>query len=374
MNSTMPAVVNYAAEPHSVELREVPVPQIGENEVLLAVQAVGVCGTDIHVAYEKHTGGNINYPVILGHEFGGVIVEAGKNVHGFKEGDRVVSETAAIIDESSPFAHSGLYNLDPGRRGYGFGVDGAMTHYTKVPERILHHVPDKLGFELAALTEPCCVAYNATCGNARIFPGDTVAVIGPGPIGLLCATMAKLAGAGEIVVIGTPADKRRLQIAERLGASATLGADGEDVVAWTRSLRDGHGFDVVVDAAGVSVTLKLALDIVRPAGQISKVGWGHQPFNFSLDPLVKKAVTLQGSFSHNWPIWERIIRLLASGQLNLGSEFSRIFPLAEWHTAFETMHSGEIVKAVLLPQETAHGPINPKIGKAESRTNIAQNG
>src|SRR5262249_29491589 len=169
-------------------------------------------------------------------------------------------------------------------------------------------------------------------------------------IGLLCAAMAKLAGAGEIVVIGTPLDTRRLQVAEQLGASATLGAKGEDVVAWTRSLRDGHGFDVVVDAAGVSATLKLAIDIVRPAGQISKVGWGPQPLNFSLDPLVHKAVTLQGSFSHNWPIWERVICLLASRQLDLGPDFSRIFPLTEWHNAFEAMHSGDIVKAVLLPR------------------------
>ncbi|MBV9274466.1 MAG: zinc-binding dehydrogenase [Verrucomicrobia bacterium] len=359
MNRTMPAVVNYAPEPHSVELREVPVPEIGDDDVLLAVQAVGVCGTDIHVAYGQHRG-KINYPVILGHEFGGVIVKTGKNVHGFKEGDRVVSETAAVIDETSPFVHRGLYNLDPGRRGYGFGVDGAMTHYTKVPQRILHHIPDTLSFEVAALTEPCCVAYNATCGNARILPGDAVAVIGPGPIGLLCAAMAKLAGAGDLVVIGTPADARRLQIAGQIGASATLGAQGEDIVAWTRSLRDGYGFDVVIDAAGVSPTLKLALDIVRPAGQISKVGWGQQPFNFSLDPLVHKAVTLQGSFSHNWPIWERVIFLLASGQLDFGKEFSHIFQLAEWHEAFAAMHSAEIVKAVLLPwvKENAGNAVN----------------
>ena len=226
-----------------------------------------------------------------------------------------------------------------------------MTQYTKVPERILHHIPATMPFEVAALTEPCCVAYNATCGNARILPGDAVAVIGPGPIGLLCAAMAKLTGAGEIVVIGTSADRRRLQVAEQIGASATLGPKGEDIVAWTRSLRDGYGFDLVIDAAGVSATLKLAMDIVRPAGQISKVGWGPQPFNFSLDPLVLKAVTLQGSFSHNWPIWERVIGLLASGQLDFGSEFSRISPLAQWHDAFEAMHSGEIVKAVLLPNQ-----------------------
>ncbi len=346
----MPAVVNYAPEPNSVEIREVPVPEIGDQDVLLAVQAVGVCGSDIHQARGQHSW-KVKYPVVLGHEFGGVIAQVGKNVRGFHEGDRVVSETAAVIDPNSPFVRRGLYNLDPNRRGFGAGVDGAMTRYAKVPERLLHHIPATLPFEVAAVTEPCCVAYNATCGNARILPGDAVAVIGPGPIGLLCAAMAKLAGAGELVVIGTPEDERRLQVAEQTGASATLGAKGEDIVAWTRSLRDGYGFDVVIDAAGVSATLKLAIDIVRPAGQISKVGWGPQPFNFSLDPLVQKAVTLQGSFSHNWPIWERTIRLLSSGQLDIGAELNRVSPLAEWHDAFEAMHSGEIVKAILLPAQ-----------------------
>src|SRR5258707_11109035 len=107
MNRTMPAVVNYGPEPHSVELREVPVPEIGDTDVLLAVQAVGVCGTDIHVAYEQNKTGKIKYPVILGHEFGGVIVQACKNVRGFQEGERGGSETAAVIDENSPFVYRG---------------------------------------------------------------------------------------------------------------------------------------------------------------------------------------------------------------------------------------------------------------------------
>src|SRR5258708_15905541 len=141
MNRTMPGVVNYGPEPHSVELREVPVPEIGDTDVLLAVQAVGVCGTDIHVAYEQNKTGKIKYPVILGHEFGGVIVQAGKNVRGFKEGEHVVSQTPPPIDEKSPFVHRGLYNLDPGPRRFGFGIAAASTHYTKVPERLLHHIP-----------------------------------------------------------------------------------------------------------------------------------------------------------------------------------------------------------------------------------------
>ncbi len=346
----MPAVVNYAPEPNSVEIRELPVPEPGDEEVLMAVQAVGVCGSDIHQALGQHSW-KVNYPVVLGHEFSGVVTQLGKNVRGFREGDRVVSETAAVIDPNSPFVRRGLYNLDPKRLGFGNGVNGAMTRYIKVPERILHRIPPRLPFEIAALTEPCCVAYNATCGNARILPGDAVAVIGPGPIGLLCALMAKLAGAGDLAVIGTPADARRLQVAAKLGASATLGANGEDVVAWTRSLRDGYGFDVVIDAAGVSATLKLAIDIVRPAGQISKVGWGPQPLNYSLDPLVQKAVTLQGSFSHNWPIWERVIGLLSCGLLDLSSVLNRVSPLSGWQNAFGSMHSGEIVKAVLLPPQ-----------------------
>lgn len=344
----MTAVVNYAAEPHSVDLREIPVPDIGDSDVLLAVQAVGICGSDLH-QYTGKQSWKVNYPVVLGHEFSGIIAAKGRNVQGFSEGDRVVSETAAVINPASSFSRQGLYNLDPNRLGFGYGVNGAMTSYVKVPERCLHNIPTYLSFEKAALTEPCAVAYNATLVNSRIRPGDSVAVIGPGPIGLLCALMAKIAGAGYLAVIGIPADAQRLEVAENLGANATLGAKGENIQEWVKNFGDGYGFDLVIDAAGVSAALKLAMDIVRPAGQITKVGWGPQPLNFSLDPLVQKAVTLQGSFSHNWPIWEKVITLLASGQLNLDLVLNRVSPLAEWHEAFEEMHSGKIVKGVLKP-------------------------
>ena len=117
---------------------------------------------------------------------------------------------------------------------------------------------------------------------------------------------------------------------------------------WARE-RDGLGCDGVIDAAGASAALKVAIEVVRPAGWISKVGWGPQPLNFSLDPLVQKNVTLQGSFSHNWPIWESVITMMASGQLNIAPALGGTWPLEQWHTAFETMHSREIVKAVLTP-------------------------
>jgi L-iditol 2-dehydrogenase len=346
--NAMTGLVNFAKEAHSAELRELPVPEINEEEVLVSVRAVGICGSDLH-QYEGTHSWPVNYPVVLGHEFSGVIAKMGSRVRGFEEAARVVSETAAVLPLDSALIRRGLYNLEPKRLGFGYGVNGAMAPFVSVPARCLHHLPASLSFEKAALTEPCCVAYHAVCVNSRLRPGDTVAVIGPGPIGLLCALMAKLTGAGHLLVIGIPADARRLEVARGIGADSVLGAHEEDVVDWVRNFGDGYGVDLVIDAAGVSASLKLALDIVRPAGQITKVGWGSQPFNYSLDPLVQKAVTLQGSFSHNWQTWEKVISLLDCGKIDLDLILTRVAPLTEWRELFEAMHSGEIVKGVLKP-------------------------
>jgi len=337
-----PAVVNFSSEPGSVELREFSRPEPGLEDVILAVEAVGVCGSDLHQWTGSHSW-KVNYPVVLGHEFGGVIAAAGERVRGWKEGDRVVSETAAVIDPDSPLSRSGLYNLDPTRKGFGYGVDGAMTRFVRVPARCLHRVPDGLAMEHAALTEPCCVAYNAVVNNARIHPGDRVIVLGPGPIGILCAAMARIAGA-QVALVGLERDRARLEKAGAYGCEPVVG----DAMPWAMQ-RDGLGADCVIDAAGASAALKSALGLVRPNGWITKVGWGPQPLDFSLDPLVQKNVTLQGSFSHNWPVWERVLAMLGSGQLDLHPILGGVWSLESWHEAFEKMHRGDIVKAVLKP-------------------------
>ncbi len=338
------AVVNYSTTPHSVRLEEIPIPEIGEGECLLEVAAVGVCGSDLHQWLGEHSW-PVNYPVVLGHEFAGRLVKIGKGVDKWKEGDRVCSETAAVIDPQSPLSRMGRYNLDPNRKGFGYGVNGAMTHYVRVPARCLHRVPDELPLEYAALTEPCCVAYSAVAAQVNILPGDRVLVIGPGPIGLLCGAIAHLRGA-EVAVAGLPRDAKRLEIARQFGCTPLT----EGIADWAKEI-DGLGVDGVVDAAGISSTLKMALDVVRPGGWISKVGWGPQPLNFSLDPLVQKNVTLQGSFSHNWMMWERVLRLLASKRLDVTRIVGGTWGLENWHEAFETMHSGQIAKSLLVVQK-----------------------
>lgn len=338
-----PAVVNYAPEPGAVELREVAVSAPGEDEVLLEVAAVSVCGSDVH-QWQARNSWTVRHPVVLGHEFCGVVRELGRRVKGFAPGDRVACETHAIVDPDGPLARAGLYQLDPGRRGYGATVDGAMRPTMPVPARILHRLPAHLPDEHAALTEPGCVAYSAVAVNSEVRPGDRLVVLGPGPIGILCAAIARLRGA-EVALVGLPADERRLQLAAAYGCLA-FHSGSEALPAWARE-RDGAGVDGVVDASGHSAALREAMALVRPAGFITKVGWGPQPLGFSLDPIVQKGVRLQGSFSHNWPVWERVIALMGSGALQVAPLVGGVFPLREWKTAFEKMERGEVVKAVL---------------------------
>ena len=216
----MNAVVKYGQKDGMVELRDVPVPQIGPQDVLLEVKAAGVCGSDIEM-YRHRVSFPVNTPVIQGHEFAGVIAEVGGEVEGFSVGGRVVSETAAYICGRCPLCRSGEYNLCPERLGFGYGTDGAFTRFVCVPARCLHPVPEGVPFDAAALTEPLCVAYNALVVKSRVIPGEPVVVLGPGPIGLFALQIARLSGAGPIIITGADADTDRLGLAKKMGADVT---------------------------------------------------------------------------------------------------------------------------------------------------------
>ena len=341
------AVVQYALAPLAVELRDVAVPDVGDTDVLLRVGAVSVCGSDVHQAYNTHSW-PVNVPVVLGHEFGGTVAKAGRAVRGFREGDRVVSETAAEVCGECMLCRTGRYNLCPRRKGFGYGIDGAMAAYVKVPGRCLHRIPDTLPFELACLAEPHAVAYNAMCVNSTIRPGDLVVVLGPGPIGLLCARMAALAGADPLIVAGRSSDAARLETARQLGATRVVDLEREDLREVVRGF-NALGADLVCDASGASRPLDVALSLARPDGQVTKVGWSPDAIAVDLNPLVQKNVRLQGSFSHNFPVWERVIHLLDRRRTLPEALVGLTAPLAEWRTAFDAMHEGRVIKSVLIP-------------------------
>lgn len=344
----MRALVKYGSQDGNVELREIPEPaKPAPNQVILEVKAAGVCGSDIHMWRENHSWA-VKLPLVLGHEFCGVVAEVGSDITGFKPGDRVVCETAASVCNQCVYCLSGNYNLCPHRKGYGALADGAFTRYVAARPQILHRIPENVPFEHAALTEPICVAYNALVEKTSMKPGDLVVIQGPGPIGIMALMVAKLRGASTVIVLGTDADEHRLEVAAMLGATHVVNVQREDAAKLVRSLGDGFGANLVADCTGVSRALKQSMELVRPNGTITKIGWGPQPLDFSLDPIVGKAVTLQGSFSHTYPTWERVLGLLSSGQIDLKPVIGGLYGLSDWYEAFSRMEEGQNVKSVLV--------------------------
>jgi alcohol dehydrogenase/L-iditol 2-dehydrogenase len=243
---------------------------------------------------------------------------------------------------------SGWYNLCPKRLGFGYGLDGAMAQYVRVPARCLHRIPDSLPFDLACLTEPHAVAYQAMCVNSTIRPGDSVVVLGPGPIGLLCARMAALSGADPLIVAGLTADEPRLQTARELGATHTVNMQEQSLEDVLRDLRP-DGADVVCDATGASRPLEEAIKLARPNGQVTKVGWSPDKLAVDMNPLVLHNVRIQGSFSHNYPVWERVIHLLDRRLTRPEAIVGLRSKLDGWKEAFDAMHDRRVIKSVLLP-------------------------
>lgn len=343
----MKALVKYGTNDGDVEVRDVPAPQLALGTVLVSARAVGVCGSDLHM-WRNQQSWEVALPVTLGHETAGVIVAVAEDVEGWGVGDRVVCETAASICGICSLCRTGRYNLCPQRQGYGATRDGAFGELLLAEPRVLHRIPQNVTFEQAAMTEPFAVAYNALVERASVAPGDLVVIQGAGAIGALSLMVARLRGAGTTVVLGTPVDAGRLAILRELGADHTVDITQQDPAELISSLGDGLGADLVVDATGVSIALQQGLELVRPFGSIVKIGWGPQPLGFSLDPLVAKAVTLYGSFSHTWTTWERVLSLFSTGALETSRVLGGVYELADWERAFEDMESGRNIKSVMV--------------------------
>lgn len=342
----MRALVKFGDHAGCVEVRDVCEPELLAGTVRVRIVSVGVCGSDLHMWRNTHSWPT-RLPVTLGHEAAGVIESVGEHVTGWQVGDRVVCETAASICGVCALCRSGRYNVCPWREGYGATRDGAFGELLLAEPRVLHRIPDSVTFDQAALTEPYCVAFNALVERCPVAPGDLVVIQGVGAIGSLALQIARLQGAGTTVVLGTAVDRHRLQLAAEAGADHVLDVTSADPRALVTDLGDGLGGDVVVDATGVSATLVQALDLVRPFGSIAKIGWGPQPLGASLDPLVAKAVTLYGSFSHTWETWERVLSLFDTAQLRPAEVIGGVYGLEDWQRAFEDMEAGRNVKSVV---------------------------
>ena len=331
-----------------LELREVDVPKIEPDEVLIEVKAAAVCGTDIHVRHDRFP-----YwpPVVLGHEFSGQIVEVGSEVEHYREGDRVVAEPHTKACGKCFFCRTGNIQMCPAKRSPGWGIDGACTRYLKMPEKLLHRIPDHVPFAEAALVEPTANVVHDVLERGRVEAEDFVVVLGPGPIGLLSAMCAKAEGARKVMIVGTPKDEElRLRVAREVGIDYGVNLGEEDPIQKTLDLTDGLGADLVVEASGAEPAIRSTVDLVRKKGRITVIGMtGKADITFPWDKAIFKACDLLFNLSTSYTSWDRAISLIAERKINVGAIITHREPLTNWEQVFDEVEHLRALKAILIP-------------------------
>jgi len=347
---TMAALVKTGKGKGLIEVREVPVPTIGEDEVLIEIKAAGICGTDLHIYHDEFP-----YwpPVILGHEFSGVIAARGKNVKGWSVGDRVVGEPHTLACGTCWLCRSGHRQLCPSKRSPGWGIDGCFARYMRFPEPgLLHEIPVTLGFEEAALIEPIANVVTDVLENGDVRPGETVVVVGPGPIGLLAAQAARAAGAGPVIVVGTDADEEiRLPTARTLfPAGHVLNVQREDALERIMQMTRGRGADLAVEASGAEKGIGFALQALRKLGRLTAIGLtGRKEIAFPYDAAMFKAVRFVFNLSTSYTSWDTAIRLVADGKMDPKPLITHRGGIERWQDFFADLDNKKGLKGLFLP-------------------------
>jgi L-iditol 2-dehydrogenase len=344
----MKGLFKTASGSGNMEIRETAIPRPGRGEVLVEVKSAGICGSDLHI-YHWSIAFKMKPPMIVGHEFSGVIVEAGEAVEGWERGARVTAEPSAIVCGSCRYCRTGAYNLCPERRVMGYWVNGVFAEYVVVGAHRLHRLPDSISFEEGALTEPLACCVHGVHELTGIEAGDLVAVTGPGAIGLLCAQLARAEGA-QVMVIGTSADQDRLKKARELGADYCVNLDEESPLEAVLGLTEGEGADVVLECSGAGAAAALGLELARKQGKYTQVGLFGKPITLDFERIAYKELVVTGTLSQRWTAWKRTIRLMAQGKINLKAVISDTFPLSQWKAAFDKFESKKGLKILLDPK------------------------
>jgi L-iditol 2-dehydrogenase len=344
----MKAVVKYGKGKGLVEMRDVPEPKMKEDEVLIEVKAVSVCGSDLHIYHDSHP-----YwpPMILGHEFSGIITDVGKEVRGWKIGDRIVSETRIGSCGACYICQSGYPQACEQKRPYGIGVDGAYTKYVAGPARLLHRLPDNIPFEVGAVIEPTAICVTSVLERCGLQAGESVMITGPGPIGLISLAVARAAGVRMAGVTGTTSDEGlRIEKARELGADFTLIADKEDPVPKVLERTQGLGVDILIETSGNGKAICQAFEMVRRYGRVCAIGIsGKETVPIPYDRGIFKALRYDFCFSSSWTAWETTIGLISKGLLPIQKVITHRLPLEEWEKAFHLLQNLRAVKVILIP-------------------------
>jgi L-iditol 2-dehydrogenase len=346
----MQGIVKYDVGDGYLGLRDVPEPEPGAGEVKISVQAAGICGTDLHI-WHGDVEIPVKPPVTLGHEFSGVITDLGPGVAGLEVGQRVTAENSHSVCGRCEYCMTGDYNLCAERLATGYAFNGAFAPYVVVPAIRVHPLPESVDFFTGALTDPSACTYRAVVEKGQVSPGETVLILGVGPMGLFSTQYAKLAGA-KVILAGTPADAARLEIGRQLNADHTVDATAGDAAEQILGLAGPNGIDVVLECSGAPPAARLGLQVIKKRGRYVLVGICGRPYELNVDAILYKEVVVKGMFSHKYPAWEKAITLAAEGLVKAQPLITDVLPLAEWETGFRRFEARQALKVIFEPQRT----------------------
>jgi alcohol dehydrogenase/L-iditol 2-dehydrogenase len=319
----MKALVKTAPGKGNLELRDVPVPDIGDEDVLMKVTRCGICGSDLHResgVYPCPT------PIILGHEYTGIVAKSGKEVNQFREGD-LVSYRRGF----SPW---------PGGAG-----DGGMAEYMRVPAHTLWKTPEGITQEEASQFETVIVPFALVRDVVRIQPGERVVISGPGPVGLLTTNVARIEGAGHITVLGGPDDEiLRLPKALEMGAEEVMPFGPEAL----EKIKGENAPPVWFEASGAAAAIEASVECIANNGRISISGMGSGPWNVNMWRVAKSSIKILGKWGGNGNYMDDAVELIRSGKLKM-SAIIEVMPITKWKEAFRMLRRKEAIKILLDP-------------------------
>lgn len=330
--------------PKSVALTERQVPDCGDDEVIVEVYTSGVCGSDAH-AYLYEGGYEwVGIPRVMGHEYAGKIVDVGEDVTEYSPGDRVVEDPTLRCGRCFQ-CKNGQENVCQNFSVKGMHRDGAYGEYTIAQADNLHTVPDEIPLRHAAIAEPLSVAARAVLSQSHLTPGDTALVEGPGPIGLLVATIADSMGA-SVVVSGLGKDSEyRLPLVEQLGIN-TVDLSHRDLDTVTEEVTDGIGFDIVFDSTGHYTGIEMAIEQVRKGGEVVIVGLPGESSDLQVDDAVRNEIVINTSYGSKWRNFEQALSLMAEDVLDPEQIIDDSVSIEEPEAAFEAFLASETCKPV----------------------------
>ena len=337
--------------PRNLAVEEVEVPQISPQEVLVKVRAAGVCGTDVRIYH-----GRFSVPVktgrIIGHEFSGDIVEVGKEVDGLNVGMRVTVRPIMHCGRCL-YCLQGRTNICLSRPTLGYEYDGAFAEYVRIPAQAIRNgnvfeIPRNLSYEEAAITEPLAACVNGA-ERSNMRPGDTVVIVGGGPIGLMHLQLARLYGAQRIIV--SEVKEERLRVAESFGADVTINPLEEDLVDSVKRLTQGYGADVAIVAVGAPAAIEQAIKAVRKGGTVNIFGGCPTGSSITIDPNIihyGELIVTGTSGSKPYHHW-KAVKLASAGQVKLKPLITHVLPLERAVEAISMKERGVGLKHVLKP-------------------------